>query len=101
MAPVKLALLICDVPIPAIITEHGDYLQIFTTWLHNSLRAALGASVDPDEHLLIDGYDVRAGDYPDLKNYDGIVLTGSCMFFESRRLGGKIAVDVFDSCICV
>lgn len=81
MAPVRIAVLTCDLPIPAVIREFGDYLEIYTVWLRNSLKAGLGDTVDPDSHFIVHGYDVRAMQYPDLNEYDGVIITGSCASF--------------------
>ncbi|KZS91536.1 glutamine amidotransferase class-I, partial [Sistotremastrum niveocremeum HHB9708] len=77
MAPVRIAVLTCDLPIPAVIREFGDYLEIYTIWLRNSLKAGLGDTVDPDSNFIVHGYDVRAMQYPDLNEYDGVIITGS------------------------
>ncbi|KZS87381.1 class I glutamine amidotransferase-like protein [Sistotremastrum niveocremeum HHB9708] len=78
MAPVRIALLICDTPVPPVVRESGDYLQIYGDWLRNSLRTALGDTVVPESRFIMDGYDVvHKMEYPDLDQYEALVLTGS------------------------
>jgi hypothetical protein len=70
----RLALLVCDIPIPAVVKDHGEYPMIFNRLLRASLPAGL---VD----FTLDSYDVRyAMEYPTasvLDTYDGIIITGS------------------------
>ncbi|KAH9975239.1 class I glutamine amidotransferase-like protein [Lactifluus volemus] len=69
-----LALLVCDIPIPAVIRDHGEYPMVFDRLLRTSL---------PDGHddFAMDSYDVRyMMEYPmgaALDTYDGIIITGS------------------------
>ena len=70
-----LALLVCDVPIPEVVKDHGEYPMIFDRVFRTSL---------PDElsDFAFHTYDVRnAKEYPStdiLDTYDGIIITGSC-----------------------
>jgi hypothetical protein len=70
----RLALLVCDTPIPAVVKEHGEYPVIFNRLFRTSLPDGL---VD----FVLDSYDVRcAMEYPTggvLDTYDGIIITGS------------------------
>jgi len=70
MAPIHLAVLLCDTPAPAVLKENGDYHQIFDTWLR-------GVSFSVD--FTLDAFDVVSKmEYPpDDARYDGIFLTGS------------------------
>ncbi|KAH9173859.1 class I glutamine amidotransferase-like protein [Lactarius sanguifluus] len=69
-----LALLVCDIPIPAVVKDHGEYPMIFERFLRASL---------PDEFsaFTLDSYDIRyAMEYPKedvLDTYDGIIISGS------------------------
>ncbi|KAH8110957.1 class I glutamine amidotransferase-like protein [Phellopilus nigrolimitatus] len=57
--PVKLALLLCDTPAPAVQKTHGTYLDIFRTQLQAS-------NPDVSFPFTLDGYDVvTAQEYPD------------------------------------
>jgi hypothetical protein len=69
---IRLALLICDTPIPAVLKTHGDYLAIFTRLFKESLP-------DPQVEFTMDGFDVvNKQEYPSLDAaYDGVVITGS------------------------
>jgi GMP synthase-like glutamine amidotransferase len=68
----RLALLICDTPLPSVVQTHGDYLAIFTRFFKASLP-------DPQVEFSLDGFDVvNKQEYPPLDTeYDGIVISGS------------------------
>jgi len=76
----RLALLICDIPIPTVREQFGTYLDIFTSYLHNSLSATDRAG---SIEFTLEGHDVVNGLYPkpeDLTGdnaFDGILITGS------------------------
>lgn len=66
---IRLAILLCDTPLPPILEEHGDYQKIFDRWLR------ITSPVD----FTLDAFDVvHKMEYPpeDAK-YDAIILTGS------------------------
>ena len=69
---IRLALLLCDTPIPAVRSVHGDYHNIFHTLLNGSLPT--GAT-----SFILDPFDVvHKQEYPPIDvDYDGIILTGS------------------------
>ncbi|KAF8576341.1 class I glutamine amidotransferase-like protein [Ramaria rubella] len=68
----RLALLICDTPVPSVVAVHGDYLAIFTRFFKASLP-------DSRVEFSLDGFDVvHRQEYPSLvAGYDGIIITGS------------------------
>jgi hypothetical protein len=70
----RLALLVCDIPLPEVIRDHGEYPRIFDRVFRASLP-------DRFADFALYPYDVRyAKEYPqmgDLDAYDGIVITGS------------------------
>ncbi|KAI0247387.1 class I glutamine amidotransferase-like protein [Lactifluus subvellereus] len=70
----RLALLVCDIPIPAVVKDHGEYPMIFNRLLRTSLP-------DGFVDFTLDSYDVRyAMEYPTaslLDTFDGIIITGS------------------------
>ena len=70
MAPIHLAVLLCDTPAPPVLKEDGDYHKIFDTWLRG---------VSPPVDFTLDAFDVvNRMEYPlDAAKYDGIILTGS------------------------
>ena len=70
--PAKLALLMCDTPVPAVLKHHGTYLDIF----RDQLRFSNPRAEFPFE---LDGYDVvDAQEYPDPDSgYTGILISGS------------------------
>ena len=70
----RLALLVCDIPVPAVRRDYGEYPKIFDRLFRASLPDGLA-------DFALDPYDVRyAKEYPqmgDIDAYDGIVITGS------------------------
>jgi hypothetical protein len=70
----RLALLVCDIPVPAVRKYYGEYPKIFDTLFRASLPDGLA-------DFVLDPYDVRyAKEYPQMDGidaYDGIVITGS------------------------
>ena len=72
-----LALLVCDIPLPVVVKEHGEYPKIFETFLRASLPDGLST-------FKLDPYDIRyAMEYPKedvLDTYDGVIITGSGEF---------------------
>lgn len=70
----RLALLLCDTPIPEVKKDHGEYPMIFGRLFRTSLPDGIA-------DFVMDPYDVRnAKEYPEmdiLDTYDGIVITGS------------------------
>ncbi|PBK67268.1 class I glutamine amidotransferase-like protein [Armillaria solidipes] len=70
MSSMKLAILLCDTPLPAVVATYGDYTTIFHRLLSSS-------SYTPS--FTLDPYDVvSANSYPeDPTSYDAILLTGS------------------------
>ncbi|KAI0325131.1 class I glutamine amidotransferase-like protein [Cubamyces sp. BRFM 1775] len=73
--PYKIAVLLCDTPLPAILASQGDYGAIFEALFRNALREAGG----PETEFVVDAYDVRNEMvYPkDVDQYDAVLLTGS------------------------
>ncbi|KAI9457654.1 class I glutamine amidotransferase-like protein [Lactarius psammicola] len=69
-----LALLVCDIPIPAVVRDHGEYPMIFERFLRASSPDGLSA-------FTLDSYDIRyAMEYPKedvLDTYDGVIISGS------------------------
>lgn len=73
--PVKLALLLCDTPVPAMLNTYGTYLDIF----RNQLLLSNPSHPAPFPFTL-DGYDVvDKQEYPDLDEgeYTGVLISGS------------------------
>lgn len=78
----KLALLLCDTPMPSVLAEHGDYTSIFTNLFRNSLPKDAGIDFQ------LDPYDVRGKlEYPEDSQFEGedaykaVILTGSGVHF--------------------
>jgi hypothetical protein len=74
----QLALLVCDVPLPEVVKDHGEYPIIFDRLFRTALP-------DGYSDFALHPYDVRnAKEYPpmdELDTYDGIIITGSCNVF--------------------
>ena len=70
MAPIRLAILLCDTPAPPVLKEDGDYHKIFDVWLRG---------VSPSVDFTLDAFDVvNKMEYPpENAKYDGVLLTGS------------------------
>ncbi|KAJ9114101.1 hypothetical protein QFC20_001617 [Naganishia adeliensis] len=73
---IKVALLINDTPVPEVVARHGDYLEIFTRHLRDSVESYPDESVRGLE-LVVDGYEVREGKFPEVEGYDAVMMTGS------------------------
>lgn len=71
MTSSRLALLLCDTPLPTVVAQHGDYTRIF--------EALLKASAPSDVNFDLTSYDVvHKMEYPpDQDELDGVLLTGS------------------------
>ncbi|WWC92435.1 uncharacterized protein L201_007393 [Kwoniella dendrophila CBS 6074] len=83
---IRIALLINDTPVPAVVAEDGVYYDIYKRWLLKSLASYPDASVARNTELIIDSYDVvDKREYPPEEKllagskdgYDAIMLTGS------------------------
>lgn len=66
---IRLALLLCDTPIPPVLKEHGDYHKIFDRWL----------KITSPGDFILDAFDVvHKMEYPpEDVEYDAIIFTGS------------------------
>jgi len=93
MAPLRLAVLLCDTPLPPVLKDDGDYHKIFDTWLR---------SVSPPVDFTLEAFDVvKKMEYPPIgAKYDGILLTGSGQSgnLSIIRTSGPIP---HHSCICI
>jgi len=67
----RLALLVCDTPVPAVVEVHGNYPEIYDTWLKASNVAGVPYKLTP--------FDIvnHPGMYPNPEEIDAIILTGS------------------------
>ena len=67
----RLALLVCDTPVPAVVEAHGEYPKIYDTWLKASNVAGVPYKLTP--------FDVvnHPETYPHPEEFDAIILTGS------------------------
>jgi hypothetical protein len=82
-----LALLVCDVPVPEVVKDYGEYPIIFDRLFRTSLP-------DGVSDFTFHSYDVRnAKEYPPkdvLDTCDGIVITGSCNVLRCTSRGGNL-----------
>ncbi|WVQ95299.1 hypothetical protein IAU59_002394 [Kwoniella sp. CBS 9459] len=83
---VRIALLMCDTPVPDVVAAYGVYIEIYRQWLLKSLETYPDLEVAKNTELVIDGYDVvEKGEYPPSDRlragaedgYDAVMLTGS------------------------
>ncbi|CBX93757.1 hypothetical protein IAQ61_003644 [Plenodomus lingam] len=73
--PLRIAILECDTPPPAIIDKYGKYGDIFTTLLET---AAVDLGMDPKKDLVLSSFDVvTAQEYPNLDDIDAVLISGS------------------------
>lgn len=69
---------------PDVVARHGDYLEIFTRHLRDSVESYPDESVRGLE-LVVDGYEVREGKFPEVEGYDAVMMTGSGEFDRDRE----------------
>jgi GMP synthase-like glutamine amidotransferase len=71
MSSIRLALLLCDTPLPSVVASNGDYYAIFSKLLEKSAPEGVKYTLSP--------YDVvHKMEYPDeADRFDGFILTGS------------------------
>ncbi|KAG0248824.1 hypothetical protein BG011_009870 [Mortierella polycephala] len=76
---IRIALLVCGTPIPAVAKPFGEYPALFRNLLHSGLDLLKSQkAVDPDTTLTLKGFDVREDIYPErLSDWDGIMISGS------------------------
>lgn len=73
--PLRIAILECDTPPPAVVDKYGQYGAIFTTLLES---AAAGVDLDPKQDLVLSSFDVvNAQAYPALEDIDAVLISGS------------------------
>jgi hypothetical protein len=75
--PLRIAILECDTPPPAVVEKYGRYDRIFTTLLRT---AAEGLGLSPKQDLKLSAFDVvTAQEYPELESIDAVLISGSSM----------------------
>lgn len=74
MTTIRLALFLCDTPIPKVLSQDGDYTAIFAELLRKSFPEH-----ETSVKYQMNSYDVRNKlEYPqNIDEYDGILYTGS------------------------
>ncbi len=80
---VQLALLVCDTPAPAVVAAHGNFPEIYETWLKASNVAGVPYRLTP--------FDIvnHSETYPTPEEFDAVIITGS---------GSVLSSDHRDSC---
>ena len=78
-APLRIAVLECDTPLPKIHDRYNGYGGVFTELLKASAKALNKPDqLDPETGLDISKWDVvNADNYPKLEDIDAVLLTGS------------------------
>lgn len=67
----RLALLVCDTPLPAVVEVHGNYPEIYDAWLKASNVAGVPYKLTPFD--VVNHPEI----YPNPEEIDAIILTGS------------------------
>jgi hypothetical protein len=94
----KIALIVCDVPMDAVVEDHGDYHRIFTTLLTKAWPTSIG-----DAQFTLDAFDARIGQYPSDEQYgsggyDAILITGSGRILSGFLSQIMLSLRHFASC---
>lgn len=87
----RIASLDCDIPVPNVYAERGFYSDIFEALLKDAAKSELkGKSLGAGLDLRVTRYDCMRGELPsaqELREIDGIILTGSGLFIPSIAVG--------------
>ncbi|KAG9246570.1 class I glutamine amidotransferase-like protein [Calycina marina] len=76
--PLRIAILKCDTPIPAVYSKYGTYGDIFTTLLKAGADTLSYTGLSSTSGLELSAFDVVfAQEYPSLENIDGVLISGS------------------------
>ena len=67
----RLALLVCDTPAPAVVEAHGNFPEIYETWLKASNIDRVSYKLTP--------FDIvnHSETYPNPEEFDAVIVTGS------------------------
>ncbi|CAI7641026.1 unnamed protein product [Penicillium pancosmium] len=78
-APLRIAVLEADTPIPPVDNRYGGYGGVFTSLLKSSAKALnKPEQLDPENGLVISKWDVVSGtEYPKLEDIDAVLISGS------------------------
>jgi hypothetical protein len=78
-APLRIAVLEADTPIPPVDDRYGGYGGVFTSLLKSSAKALnKPEQLDPENGLVISKWDVVSGtQYPKLEDIDAVLISGS------------------------
>ncbi|KAG0268870.1 hypothetical protein DFQ27_005465 [Actinomortierella ambigua] len=76
---IKVALLVCGIPIPTVLEPYGDYTVIFRNLMLLGLdRLKKEGKIDSAATLELTGFDAREGVYPELiQDFDLVLISGS------------------------
>lgn len=76
--PLRIAILVCDTPVPNVVARFGNYGNIFTTLLKAGADSLTSQDISSTSGLEISSFDVViAQEYPNLEDVDGILISGS------------------------
>lgn len=78
----RIASLDCDVPVPNVYAERGYYSDIFSVLLNDAAKSYFQGKLGVELDVRVTRYDCMRGELPsilELKEIDGIILTGSGM----------------------
>ena len=96
-APLRVAILECDVPIGRTKEKYGGYGNLFKELLERGAKLYAERESTDIPSLDITKFDVIAVEtYPDLDNIDAVLLTGSSEFSMALDLSsGKISANIW------
>jgi hypothetical protein len=75
----QIAIIEYDKPIDDVKARYGTYGDRFASLLTNSLTKTTGT--EQKSRLEVGKYDAITGEYPDLQQIDGILMTGSSVYY--------------------
>jgi GMP synthase (glutamine-hydrolysing) len=88
----RIAVLECDTPLPAITDRLGGYGEIFTRLLNKGLKESGETTVQIQE--VSKWHVVDNPVYPDPNEYDALLISGSSMYFPSGESQSRIGINV-------
>lgn len=93
-APLRIAVLECDTPLPNTNTRYNGYGGVFISLLKASAKALNQPDrLNPETGLEITKWDIVNGDqYPKLEDIDAVLLTGSSKWFCQSESASKSAI---------
>jgi len=94
--PIRIAILICDTPLPKTKERFQSYGGVFELLLRSSAKALNRPDLDPEKGLEISKFQVEADpdNYPDPETIDAILITGSSKCLPTGGLCNELLCHV-------